>query len=194
MFGKRFRDFVPLPGDEESTAARPWNVLPRFRGLPVAGFSPAALASAAVDALNLPKLLPNTKMLQQVLEEYGLRSFVDDDGDLTVRWEECSMYFFQYGPKREVLQARMYLNRRFPVEARAGVAMVLDDWNRTKLFPKAYTVLPDDGLVGICGEQSFDFEAGVTKEQLKYTVGVWIDTLLRFAEWVQQQVYITDGE
>ena len=90
--------------------------------------------------------------------------------------------------KHEVLQARLYLNRRFSVDLRPTVALMLDDWNRTRLFPKAYTVLPDDGMVGICAEQCHDFEAGVTREQLKYTVGVWIDTLLRFAEWVEEQV------
>ena len=65
---------------------------------------------------------------------------------------------------------------------------MLDDWNRTKLFPKAYTVLPDDGMVGICAEQCHDFEAGATRDQMKHTVGVWIDTLLRFAEWIDEQV------
>jgi hypothetical protein len=134
------------------------------------------------------QVLPSTPLLQQLLDEYGLKHTIDDDGDLTVRWEKCSVFFFYYGEKREVLQARLYLNRRFSVEMRPSVALMLDDWNRTKLFPKAYTVLPDDGMVGICAEQCFDFEAGVNREQLKYTVGVWVDTLLRFAEWVEEQV------
>ncbi len=133
-------------------------------------------------------VLPSTPLLQQLLDEYGLKHTIDDDGDLTVRWEKCSVFFFYYGDKREVLQARLYLNRRFSVEMRPSVALMLDDWNRTKLFPKAYTVLPDDGMVGICAEQCFDFEAGASRDQLKYTVGVWIDTLLRFAEWVEEQV------
>jgi hypothetical protein len=133
-------------------------------------------------------VLPSTPLLQQLLDEYGLKHTIDDDGDLTVRWEKCSVFFFYYGERREVLQARLYLNRRFSVEMRPSVALMLDDWNRTKLFPKAYTVLPDDGMVGICAEQCFDFEAGANREQLKYTVGVWIDTLLRFAEWVEEQV------
>ena len=90
--------------------------------------------------------------------------------------------------KKEVVQARLYLNRRFSVDLRPTVALMLDDWNRTKLFPKAYTVLPDDGAVGVCAEHVFDFEAGATREQLKYTVGVWVDTMLRFAEWVDEQV------
>jgi hypothetical protein len=133
-------------------------------------------------------LLPTTPLLQELLDEYELKHAIDDDGDLTVRWEKCSVFFFYYGERREVLQARLYLNRRFSVEMRPSVALMLDDWNRTKLFPKAYTVLPDDGMVGICAEQCFDFEAGANREQLKYTVGVWVDTLLRFAEWVEEQV------
>ena len=133
-------------------------------------------------------ILPTTPLLQQILDEYGLRHAIDEDGDLTVRWEKCNIFFFYYGERNEVLQARMYLNRRFSVDVRPTIVLMLDDWNRTKLFPKAYTVLPDDGAVGICAEQVFDFEAGATREQLKYTVGVWIDTLLRFAEWVDEQV------
>jgi hypothetical protein len=133
-------------------------------------------------------VLPTTPLLQQVLDEYGLRHSIDEDGDLTVRWEKCNVFFFFYGDKSEVLQARLYLNRRFEVDLRPTIALMLDDWNRTKLFPKAYTVLPDDGVVGVCAEHVYDFEAGATREQLKYTVGVWIDTLLRFAEWVDEQV------
>ena len=42
----------------------------------------------------------------------------------------------------------LYLNRRFGVDNRATLALLLDEWNRTKLFPKAFTILPDDGMVG----------------------------------------------
>ena len=135
------------------------------------------------------QVVPSNALLQQILDEYGLKHSTDDDGDLTVRWENCNVFFFYYGERREVLQARLYLNRRFSVDLRPSVALMLDDWNRTRLFPKAYTVLPDDGMVGICAEQCHDFEAGVTREQLKYTIGVWIDTLLRFAQWIEDQAY-----
>jgi hypothetical protein len=131
---------------------------------------------------------PTVALVQQLLDEFGLKHSIDDDGDLTVRWEKCSVYFFFYGERREVLQARMYLNRRFDVENRATLALLLDEWNRTKLFPKAFTILPDDGMVGICAEQCFDFEAGATRSQFKYTVGMWIDTLLRFGDWLEDQL------
>ena len=133
-------------------------------------------------------VLPTMALVQQLLDEFGLKHAVDADGDLTVRWEKCNLFFFFYGERREILQARLYLNRRFSVDNRGALALILDEWNRTKLFPKAYTVLPDDGMVGICAEQCHDFEAGVTRSQLKYTIGMWVDTLLRFAGWVDEQV------
>jgi len=133
-------------------------------------------------------IMPTNEQLRSILGEFRLKSVLDDDGDLTVRWDKYSIYFFHYGPDEEVLQARLYLNRRFEVDQRQALSLLLDDWNRSKLFPKAYTVLPDDGLVGICAEQAFDFEGGTTREQLRFTVGSWIHNLTSFAEWTEDQV------
>jgi Putative bacterial sensory transduction regulator len=133
-------------------------------------------------------VLPRLALVEQLLDEFGLKHSIDEDGDLVIRWEKCSLFLFFYGAKREILQARLYLNRRFEVETRSALALLLDEWNRSKLFPKAYTVLPDDGRVGVCAEQCHDFEAGVTRGQLKYTLGLWIDTLLRFSDWLDDQV------
>ena len=133
-------------------------------------------------------VIPTMALVQQLLDEFGLKHSIDEDGDLVVRWEKCSVYFFSYGEKREILQARLYMNRRFDVDTRGALILLLDEWNRVKLFPKAYTVLPDDGRVGICAEQVHDFEAGATRAQLKYTLGLWVDTLLRFTDWVDEQV------
>lgn len=131
---------------------------------------------------------PTIALIQQILDGYGLVHSLDEDGDLVVRWEKCSVYFFHYGEHQEVLQARLYLNARFDVDNRPALIVLLDDWNRTKLFPKAYTVLPDDGMVGVCAEHVFDFETGVTRDQLAFTIGSWLHTLLRFADWIDEQV------
>jgi hypothetical protein len=133
-------------------------------------------------------LRPTRDLVQDLLDGFGLVHILDKDGDITVAWETCTIYFLFYGEQRDVLQARMYLARRFSVETRPTLTMLLDDWNRTKLAPKAYTVLPDDGLVGVGAEQCFDFEMGMSREALTYTVATWIDSLLRFAEWVDEQV------
>lgn len=154
----------------------------------VPGRSAEPLASRPREPAGGTMVLPSIALVQQLLDEFGLKHQLDGDGDLVVRWEKYSIYFFCYGERHEVLQARLYLNRRFSVEVRGPLALLLDEWNRTKLFPKAYTVLPDDGMVGVCGEHSFDFETGATRVQLKYAVGMWIDTLLRFAEWIDEQL------
>lgn len=153
--------------------------------------SPAAAAGEKLrrrDPDGGTTVLPSVALVQQLLDEFGLKHSIDGDGDLTVRWERCSVYFFFYGQHNEVLQARLYLNRRFSVDNRAAMALLLDEWNRTKLFPKAFTILPDDGMVAICAEQCYDYEAGATRGQLKYAVGIWIDTLLRFGDWLDDQM------
>ena len=104
-----------------------------------------------------------------------------------MRWEKCSVYFFFYGDQNEVLQARLYLNRKFNVDDRGSLTVLLDEWNRTRLFAKAYTILPDDGMVSVCAEQCHDFE-GSTRAQIKYAVAMWIDILLRFSDWIDEQI------
>jgi Putative bacterial sensory transduction regulator len=133
-------------------------------------------------------VLPSLPLIQQLLDEFGLKHTIDDDGDLAVRWEKCVVYFFFQGDHGEMMRARGYLNRWFDVDTRTALTVVLDEWNRTRAMPKAFTILPDDGLVGICGEQVYDFAPGATRDQLKFAVGVWIETLLNFAEWVDEQL------
>ena len=147
-----------------------------------------AIASRSREPSGGTAVLPTLPLVEQLLDEFGLKHSIDDDGDLVVRWEKCSVYVFFYGERREILQARLYLNRRFDVDSRGALVLLLDEWNRSKLFPKAYTVLPDDGRVGICAEHCFDFETGATRAQIKYTIGLWIDTLLRFSDWIDEQI------
>ena len=93
-------------------------------------------------------MLPRNEVLEQILREYRLRSLIDADGDLTVRWDKFSIYFFHYGQDEEVLQARLYLNRRFEVELRPTLALVLDDWNRSKLSRRPTRCCPTTGWSG----------------------------------------------
>jgi hypothetical protein len=161
-----------------------WEVLEQRRG---AG-EHRRFAAVAPRPRSSGSLAPDTAQLQRILDEAGLQWAIDDDGDLVVRWEKYNIYFFHYGMQDEVLQARLYLNRRFDVDLRPALALVLDDWNRSKLFPKAYTVLPDDGLVGICAEQAFDFEGGTSPQQLSFTIGMWMQNLQQFADWIEEHV------
>jgi hypothetical protein len=153
-----------------------------------AGSSGGSPTDASRSAPRASGALPTPDWVRGILTDFGLHPDFDDDGDLALRWDGSSIYFFHYGVQREVLQARLYLNRRFEVEMRPTLALLLDDWNRSKLFPKAYTVLPDDGLVGVCAEQAFDFEGGTSEEQLRFTLGTWLRNLHQFTEWIEEHV------
>ena len=63
-------------------------------------------------------VVPTTALLQQLLDEYGLKHKIDPDGDLTVRWEKCSIYFFHYGDKREVLATDLALAKALELLAK----------------------------------------------------------------------------
>lgn len=134
------------------------------------------------------QLIPSLPLIQQILDEFGLKHSIDQDGDLAVRWESCTVYFFFSGDDGELLRARAYLNRWSDVDSRTSLTVLLDEWNRTRAMPKAFTILPDQGLVGICAEQAYDFASRASREQIKFTVGFWIETLLHFAEWMGDQL------
>ena len=133
-------------------------------------------------------VLPSLGLIKQLLDEFGLKHGIDEDGDLAVRWEKCTIYFFLQGENDEMVRARSYLNRWFDVDMRTAITVLLDEWNRTRAMPKAFTVLPDEGLVGICGEHVYDFAPSATREQIKFSIGLWIETLLHFAEWIDEQL------
>jgi hypothetical protein len=158
------------------------------RPRPLAGANVSGLAFRRREPDNGTMVLPSLPLIQQLLDEFGLKHSIDEDGDLAVRWEKCTIYFFFSGEQGELVRARSYLTRWFDPDLRTSLMVVLDEWNRTRAVPKAFTVLPDEGLVGVCGEQAYDFAARATRDQVKFTVGFWIETLLQFVEWVDEQV------
>lgn len=125
----------------------------------------------------------NADLVQDVLRESAIRFFVDDEGDIGSIWDNCHIYFFLHGEHGEILQLRVYLPRHFDIGDKAMLLDLLDEWNRTKMFPKAYTVTADDGQVTVTAEHTFDFEPGVPRELLRFTINGWVSTLLRFVEW-----------
>jgi len=133
-------------------------------------------------------VIPTLPLVQQILDEFGLKHSIDGDGDLMVRWESCTMYVFFSGDEGELVRVRTYLNKWSDVETRTTLTVLLDEWNRTRALPKAFTILPDEGLVGICAEHAYDFAPGATREQIKFTLGFWIETLLHFAEWIEGEL------
>lgn len=143
------------------------------------------MTSFGTGAAGAPAMLrPTSETVQSVLDALMLLHAVDADGDVCVPFEDFAVVFMHLGAQGEILQARGLLHRRFPVESRTALTAMIDDWNRTRIGPKAYTVLPDDGLVGVCCEHTYDFEVGATRAQIHYVVTTWLATISQFAEWL----------
>ncbi len=93
------------------------------------------------------------------------RYFVDSDGDLGGNWDGKVFFFFLMGEKQEILQVRGRWNRTLPASAEAQVALVANEFNRDKIWPKVYARVEDDQLA-VYTEVATDLEFGVADDQL----------------------------
>jgi hypothetical protein len=62
-----------------------------------------------------------------------------------------------------------------PLEQRAAVALAINDWNRERIWPKAY-VREEEGVLALYSEVSSDFEPGATDLQLAQLVACGLGT------------------
>ncbi|MCL2464817.1 MAG: YbjN domain-containing protein [Micrococcales bacterium] len=99
------------------------------------------------------------------LARRGYRFVADDDGDLTGTWDGNRFWFLLLGNTREILQVRGRWHRTLPLEARPALALAVNDWNRERIWPKAY--IREEGItLAMYAETSADLEGGVNDAQL----------------------------
>ncbi|GIG27940.1 YbjN domain-containing protein [Cellulomonas marina] len=109
------------------------------------------------------------------LRARGYKFAVDDDGDLTGTWDGSRFWFLTLGDEAEILQVRGRWHRTLPVDQRAAVGLALNDWNRERIWPKAY-VREEEGTLALYSEVSADLEAGVTDRQLAQLLACGLGT------------------
>jgi len=89
----------------------------------------------------------------------------DEDGDLVGLWGEDRFWFLRLGGRREILQVRGRWHRTLPISQRPALLLALNDWNRDRIWPKAY-LRTEDGQVAVYAEVAVDLGEGVTDDQL----------------------------
>ena len=99
----------------------------------------------------------------------------DDDGDLTGTWDGDRFWFLLLGERQEVLQVRGRWHRTLPEERRPAALLAVNDWNRERIWPKAYLRV-EEGELALYGEVSVDLEHGVTADQLAQLVACGLGT------------------
>lgn len=99
----------------------------------------------------------------------------DEDDDLTGTWDGDRFWFLLLGENHEVLQVRGRWHRTLPEDRRAAALLAVNDWNRERIWPKAY-LRSEDGELALYSEVSVDLEHGVTDDQLAQLVGCGLGT------------------
>lgn len=112
-----------------------------------------------------------------------LKFTLDDEGDIIGIWDGNPFWFLFLGPGGAFFQLRGRWHRRVSHQNRTLMMQSLNDWNREKLWPKAFLREDDDGLQNsVFGETTFDFSEGVTDKQLHYTIEYSLQCTLQLFE------------
>jgi hypothetical protein len=127
-------------------------------------------------------------LITAVLDGDELEYFTDSDDDVGASWQEFLLYFFRSGDAKEILYVRATIERQFKESDLGRLYEFCNEWNDTKLWPKAFVRVNkdgDDSTVLVVGEVSTDLEFGVTFEQLRQLMRCAISTSGQLAAAVQ---------
>ncbi|WP_024288748.1 YbjN domain-containing protein [Cellulomonas sp. KRMCY2] len=113
--------------------------------------------------------------VEAYLRGRGYRVQRDPDGDLTGTWDGDRFWFLLLGEQHEVLQVRGRWRRTLPQDRWGAALLTVNDWNRERLWPKAY-LRAEEGQTALYGEMSVDLEHGVTDDQLAQLVACGLGT------------------
>lgn len=129
-------------------------------------------------------------LITDALAALELRYFTDSDGDVGANWESFVAYFFRMGERREILNSRIIVRRKFPVEDVLRLQTFCNDWNRDKLWPKAYVRVADEAgrpsYAQVSGEVITDLEYGVTPLQLQQLLNCAVATGSSLADSIDE--------
>jgi hypothetical protein len=99
----------------------------------------------------------------------------DSDGDITGLWDSHRFWFLLLGEDAEIVQVRGRWARALAPQHRRAVLLALNDWNRERIWPKAY-LRDEDGRVAIYAEVSADLTPGATDDQLAQVLSCGLGT------------------
>ncbi len=135
-------------------------------------------AAAAAEDPGPPTPLTRSR-ITRYLDSHEFSYAIDDDGDPTGSWEGNLFWFLCLGRAGEILQVRGRWDRTLPLAQRSAARLVLNDWNRDRIWPKVYSRVEDDELA-VYAEVSADLEAGADDAQLRQLLDCGLSTCLQF--------------
>nr|WP_226926597.1 YbjN domain-containing protein [Jonesia denitrificans] len=122
------------------------------------------------------------------LTAHDLPYFIDSDGTAGAIHTARIFTFALIGQHKEVLHIRGRWNRHATIERAEQIRALCNDWNTTKIWPKAYHRVRDDGIIEVYGESNMDFEHGATYDQVGTTLACAIQTTTQFFDELDRHI------
>ncbi|EHM94043.1 MULTISPECIES: YbjN domain-containing protein [Actinomyces] len=124
---------------------------------------PSSDASSAA-AATVPRPV-DVDRIHECVKRLGLRYFIDDEGDIGIPWRYVTVHaIFQ---DTRAVQMRGIWHRIADTEHLTQLRALVEDWNTSRIGPKAYLTVADGGVVRLHGEYTYPLEAGMTDRQLE---------------------------
>ena len=117
--------------------------------------------------------------LRAALDRHDWHYRIDDEGDITGRWDDDIITFLLRGDNGEVLNVLGYMHEDLPMGRLDEVRYALEEWHRGHLWPTCFWRDNEDaGLTfSVGGAVAVDYEHGVTDDQLDLHLSCAISTI-----------------
>ncbi|MDO4242694.1 MAG: YbjN domain-containing protein [Actinomyces sp.] len=119
---------------------------------------------AGAPAPAVPTPVDNERVVACV-QRLDLRFFINDEGHVGIPWRYVTVRVLF--PGAGVLQLRGTWFRIADTEHLGGLRRLVEEWNATRIGPKAYLTIADGGVVRLHGEVAYPLDAGMSDAQLE---------------------------
>ncbi|MFI5911271.1 YbjN domain-containing protein [Dactylosporangium sp. NPDC051541] len=124
----------------------------------------------------------------EALEKLDIRYLTDGDGSLLALWERHAVLFALEGPSDEILVIRARPHATVPPDWADRSYQVVNEWNHTRRFYKAYIGDPTDrGQLPIYAEMQVPLLSGVHDALVNELVDCAAVVALGFVDWLHDE-------
>ncbi|WFE21594.1 YbjN domain-containing protein [Solwaraspora sp. WMMD937] len=147
--------------------------------------SPAAAAGKELS----PQVVPVTlRRIGTALDMLDIRYLADGDGSLLAMWERHAVLFTLEGPEDEILVVRARPHSTVPPDWADRAYRVVNEWNHTRRFCKAYVGDPTDrGQLPIYAELQVPLAAGANDALLVELLDCGAAVATSFVDWLHDE-------
>jgi hypothetical protein len=145
--------------------------------------SAVAMPAVSLDAAAARPL--SVLRIADTLQSLDIRYLTDADGSLLALWERHAVLFAAEGVAAEILVSRVRPHATVPPAWGPQAYQVVNEWNQTRRFCKAYVGDPTDrGQLPVYAEMQIPLLAGVHDELLVELIDCAAAVAMGFVDWL----------